>query len=125
VVLEDRAVEIAGRDQRDDDHLLRGALEAIDGIDGDRGPPTDLGDLRSERGDDADVVRIDAGGDVGVDDLGDALGLPNVPVPVAGPVRVVEVDAAREPVGEVGGVDAEVAEGLARDFGVAGRSAPS
>jgi len=117
VVLEDGPVEVAGRHQRDDDHRLRGALEAVDGVDGHVGPATDLRDLRAEGRDDADVVRVDPGRDVGVDDRGDALGLTDVSVAVALAVGVDEPYAAGQFGRERGGVDAEVGERLAGHLG--------
>ena len=68
MVLEYRAVHLAGRDEGDDDHLLARPLEPVDGVDGDVDALADLGDLRAERGDHPHVVGVDAG--VDPDDVG-------------------------------------------------------
>ena len=114
----------AGVDERDDDPLLAGALEAVDRVDGRVGAAADLGDLCAERRDDADVVDVDAGVDVSVDHLGDPVGLDGVGVPLPAAAGVDERDGIAQFRREVGDVDPEVRGRPSGDLGRGGAQRP-
>jgi len=107
VILEDWAVEAPGRDERHDDDLLAGALEPVDGVDGDV-----VGNARPDGGHLCPVGRDDThvpGGNPGVEIRGHnrrhLVGLPGVGVAVRVTVGVDKRDTVLQVRGEQVGRD--------------------